>query len=206
MRVALCGPSGTGKTTLAKFISEEFNIPFIKGSASLIMDAKTRKDLNERFGYEPTGHQNVINESSKNPAFGIAFQKELLRCRTLILQQEKSFITDRSPVDNIAYFLTQCSHNATEIETRGFINNCRELARHLTHIINIKVTNPEGIEDNGSRVTNKYFQEMMDSVFQMVLNKIMMKSSEGLSHIKVFEIDFWDLQNRKESIKAFLNG
>lgn len=201
MRVALCGPSGTGKTTLAKYISEEFNLPFIQGSASLIMDEKTRKDLNERFNYEPTGHKDVINQSSKNPEFGIAFQEELLNSRINKLSPLQSFVTDRSSVDNIAYFLAQCSHNATEEQTAIHIVRATEFSNHITHFINIRVVNELGIEDNGSRVTNIYFQEMMGAVFQMVIHEKM-----NIPLYKILTLGIWDLQNRKESIKTFLNG
>ncbi|MCH7516049.1 MAG: hypothetical protein IIB08_02795 [Bacteroidetes bacterium] len=64
------------------------------------------------------------------------------------LEQRKNFVTDRSPVDNIAYYLTQCSHNATQIQTNAHIVKAMIFAQKLTHLINIRVVNEEDIENN----------------------------------------------------------
>lgn len=205
MRIALCGPSGTGKTTLAEYISKEyFNTPFIQGSASLIMSNKTREELKQRFGYEPLGHKNVVNMSSINPEFGMAFQEKLLDARLKRLVKEENFVTDRSPIDNIVYYLTQCSHNSTEERTRLHITKALVLAEHLTHIINIRFVNPDEIEDNGSRVTNKYFQGMVDSVFQTAIENYFIAKGSLFAEKRLLTLDMWDLTTRKKLIRNWL--
>lgn len=204
MRIALCGPSGVGKTTLAKFISRKFNIEYIEGSAASIMDDKTRGELKERFHYIPQGHKNVINLSSAHPNFGIVFQEKLLESRIEALVDKRSFVTDRSPVDNIAYYLTQCSHNATQQQTYDHIIKSILFANKFTHLINIKVVNQAGIEKNGSRITNMFFQEMMGSVFQYVLHTHI--TSTNCPNLKISEINFWDLEQRKDLITQLLNN
>ena len=202
MKIALCGPSGVGKTTLAKYIAEEFNIEYVPGSASLIMDDETRDELRQRFHYIPAGHKNVINFSSSNPSFGIAFQEKLLECRIKKLSNKENFVTDRSPVDNIVYYLTQCSHNATQEQTNSHIIKSILFAHRLTHLINIRVVNQEDIEDNNSRITNKFFQETMDAVFQYVLRTYICKRNHR--DLKILEINFWNLKKRKEFVKYLL--
>lgn len=205
-KIILCGPSGSGKTTLAKYISEIFDIPFIQGSASLIMKPEDQKELKDKYDYNPVGHKNVVNLSSSNPQFGIDFQNKLLNNRIEMFgNYPTGFVTDRSPLDSVSYYLNQCVHNTTEEETEEFINKAKglyELA--FTHLIYVRCVNPHEIEDNGSRIINKYFQKKVDAIFDYVLREYFLPKEGKLSNVNVLIINYWDLTQRKSDVVNFL--
>lgn len=200
MKIALSGPSGGGKTTLSKFISQSFDLPYLPGSAGLILKEEFKDRLRNYHNWEQSGHRNVINLSGKDPEFGYWFQKYLLESRSELYKGKDQFITDRSPLDNVSYFMQQTVHNCTEEETEKFITHAQELYQELTHLIRIKWVNEEEIEDNGSRIPNKYYQYYSDAVFEDCYNRYFKGSS-----IKVLTIDYWDLDTRFEEVSKFIN-
>ena len=118
-----------------------------------------------------------------------------------------NFVTDRSPLDNIAYYLTQNCAQSSEIEATQHIARSLKFVESFTHIINIRFVNEERqIEDNGSRIVNPYFQELMDNTFQLVIRNYFMKHKPaGLAYMPyLFEIGFWDLEARKKAVKEFI--
>ena len=198
MKVAFCGPSGGGKTTLAEFISEKFNIPYIRGSASHIMNDEDKQFLTG-LGYNFTGHKEVI-EKSGNIELIYNFENIVRQRRKELIINNPAFITDRSPVDNIVYFLLQASYGMGDFATASFIEECKGVMPELTHVIYIRSVNPNGIEDNKSRIVNREYQRMVDSVFSMVLNYYM-----ECINVRLLMIDYWDLDKRKEEVTKFLN-
>ena len=89
MRIGLCGSHRTGKTTLAEAVSKKTGIPFVRTSTSEVfrragLDPAASLDFNKRLWI-----QNETLEAAKGvwEAAG------------------KSFITDRTPVDMMAYTL-----------------------------------------------------------------------------------------------------
>jgi deoxyadenosine/deoxycytidine kinase len=216
-RVILCGPSGSGKTTLAKYIADVFKIPFIPGSASLIMTPEDQEELKNKYGYEPTGQKNVINLSGANPNFGYDFQEKLLHNRfEKLFNIVEGFVTDRSPVDNVTYFLNQVVHNVRDEDAEKFIQIATKYYEMtFTHLIYVKCVNPDKIENNGSRVDNKYFQKKVDAIFEHVLKEYFLpiyrtQNKETVcvraSNVKVLTIDYWDLTKRKAEVVQFLTN
>ena len=55
-RIFICGPSGTGKTTLGEWISQTYRIPFITTSS---------KPLWEKHGIK--SHLDLLNKGASNP-------------------------------------------------------------------------------------------------------------------------------------------
>ena len=208
MRIGICGHSGSGKTTIAKWLSEKTDIPFIASSASLMFTEEDRALLKSKYGYEPLGHSNVINMGHANPEFGKEFQFLLLRRRqqlyeryTLPTTLGDSFIVDRTPIDNLVYGMLEAGNNFTQAESKYFIESClKAFYENFTHLIFIPYCGQE-IEDNNSRVPNKYFQQMVDSLFKYYLNHWVYSSAEV---VPIYMVDTWDLGDRKEGITDFL--
>lgn len=198
LRFAFTGPSGSGKTTLAKFLEKETGVEFIPNSAGLIFSEEDKALLKEKYGYEGTGHKNVINLSNINPDFGWDFQMAILKARLSIIYSKTSFILDRSPIDNIVYMLLQTGHNQPENKIGEFIQLAKKATLCLTHVAHI---NPlEHVEDNNSRVPNLYYQQMVNSVFEHVISKY------GIyMNVKVLKVNYTDLTLRKEKLLEFLS-
>ncbi len=111
MKLAFSGPSGLGKTTLCKFVTETMDVPWISVSAGDLFTEGDKGGLEEKFGYKGQGYKAVINLSAINPEFGAAFQKTLLKRRAELIRTTPNFVIDRSPIDNVVYMLSQNGHN-----------------------------------------------------------------------------------------------
>lgn len=170
-KIALCGPSGSGKSTLARRIASEYDIPYTENSAGLLLPKEDQDFLIEKFGWAKNGHAGVIQLSHANPEFGWEFQSRLLLARKKFIMETPSFVIDRSPVDNMAYFLLQNAALSHHALTDSFMSTGMEVMREITHLIFIPTMISEDIEDNGSRIVNKHYQEMVTQVFIHVINK-----------------------------------
>lgn len=174
MIIALCGASGSGKTTLAHYLEKTENFNFTENSAGLIIPKEKQDELQQKYGWKKAGHKEVINLSNSNPEFGWEFQNAILDARTKLLEKYKNvdsfdrYLLDRSPIDNLTYFLLQCSHNQSDERVREFIEKCYQAIKMVDKVIFVRSV--LDIEENGSRVKNQYYQRMADSVFAHVID------------------------------------
>lgn len=198
MKVAFTGTSGAGKTTLVKYVAEKYGLPWISGSSG---DLKTQEDKDRFPEIQGKGHEHVIVQSALNPYLGWENQLQILQRRKEAIENNSSFVTDRSPVDNMVYMLMQCAYHK-EIDDHMvslFKQTCLEAWSKLTHVIYIKPCQPEGIENNNSRVTNLHYQQSIDAVF----NYWLMEFSTWPGPY-ILKLTRWDLENRKSDIDRFL--
>lgn len=211
LKIAFTGPSGTGKTTLAKYLSEKTGIPFLPSSAGFILSDESKRSLSDNHGYSGEGHKNVIQLSMANPNFALEFQTRLLDDRISFLSDKPAFIVDRCEVDNMVYFLMQSAiHNTDEVNHEFIKKAVGQLCKY-DRVIYIPSTNPreEGIENNGSRVSNWYYQKVVTAVFDKVaLSMIPQIAGEelGLTLPTLHVISWWDLEERKKFIESLLVG
>jgi len=202
MKIAFSGPSGLGKSTLCKYVSEEFQIPWLSTSAGDILSKKDKDKLKETYGYSGSGHKNVINLSSVSPSFGLDFQWAVLEARKEQINKNSNLVIDRCPIDNVAYMLAQNSHNGiSENLIESFIRKAQDTFMNLDVVFQIRYS-PDipFIEDNSSRVANRYFQQYMSDVFVGVYARYF----SNLVGPQVHVIDFWPLRDRKEFVKYAL--
>jgi len=203
MKIAFSGPSGLGKTTLANIVADRLEFPHPSTSAGDVFTEHDKFYMRRVFGYEGKGHQNVINMSAEQPKFGYYFQHRLLTLRAEQIAQPGPFVLDRCPIDNIVYMLTQVGHNLPEDVIRPMIEEAQEAYMALSHIIMIRYSNdiPQ-IEDNDSRVPNRYFQQYISDVFGGVYTRY-------FAHImgpRVITLDFWRLQDRISTVMEFVKS
>lgn len=202
MKIALAGPSGVGKTTICKFISTRYNLPYIENSAGKIIKQHEREIL-EKFGYRDAGHRHVINLSGRHPEFGKAFQDFVFMNRRKIIVETPKFIIDRSPVDNLVYYFTQTSHNCTDKETEQFIAKVVELIdEHLDYLVYIPVTDQPSVEDNGSRIPHLLFQKYISGVFDYVLTRYIYPQ---IYRTKILTLNSWWYEGRIQLLKHYLD-
>lgn len=208
-RICFTGPSGSGKSTLARFVGEQSHLQYFEGSAGLTLSEYDANYLKAAFGYIPSGHANVIRLSNDIPAFGRAFQQKVLNARInkflTITQEQGGFVTERSPLDNLAYYWTQCLHNSTDGEAKRFVEECvLGLRQTVSHLILVKTCNPEkeGIENNGSRIANLQYQKYISNVFSYLLEEYLIDAVGN--DVKIMTIDYWDLDKRKQDVLNFI--
>jgi ABC-type dipeptide/oligopeptide/nickel transport system ATPase component len=206
MKVACSGSSGSGKTTLVTYIAEQTGLKHISGSAGDIKQEGDKMMLDEMFRYPGGGHAGVIRYSALNPEYGVTNQKLLQLRRGEMIRTNDNFITDRSPADNLTYFVNQVGYHpmVTDAMTEQFANDCLSAWNELTHVVFVKAVQPEEVERNGSRIANRFYQKAVDAQFEYWIREFFMKKSVGGPEVLI--IDFWDLERRKQTVMDFLNA
>jgi len=201
IKVAFSGPSGLGKSTLCKYVQEEMSLEWLSTSAGDIFTGADVALLKDRFGYAQSGHKDVINLSAENPEFGWTFQRLIMNRRADQIFKNDKFVIDRCPIDNVSYMLSQISHQASEDNIKGFIQTAQMAYQELTHVIQIRHSpDVPFIEDNGSRVSNQYFQKYISDVFTGVFARYFANQPGP----RVITLDFWDLPERRRVVRDFL--
>ena len=182
-RIMFAGPSGYGKTTLAKWLSEQSGIPFESGSVSDLLP-KTKE----------ISHKDMLARDSKE-LYTEDFQ--ILNLRNKLFSEKESFISDRSYLDSAAYFLYKQSDKQPACELEHFFGLCSMLITQqceclvflnfLPELINDWVT-----EDNHKRITSNYFQVEISSIMMTSLH-ILGYNKNGYKPFMVKASNIWDL-------------
>src|SRR6478735_8320925 len=205
MKVAFSGSSGSGKTTLVTFVAEALGLQHISGSAGDVKQEGDKMIIDEFFKYPGGGHHGVIAYSALNPTYGIMNQKMLQMRRQQIIETNDQFVTDRSPADNMTYFISQVGYHpeVSDAMAEEFFKNCVQAWEGLTHVIYVKAVQPKntGVEFNGSRIANAWYQKSVDVQFEYWIDRL---NQASLSGPEVMIIDYWDLDMRKEKVLEFL--
>lgn len=188
LRIALAGPSGVGKTTLAKIISKEFDLPFISGST---------KHLWEYHGIK--NHRDLFSRSALDPAWGNMYQFEALGFRRNIVANNHRFVTDRSPLDNLSYYLSETVAYVSELETKEYIGRCADVMSQFDLIIQIPFTDETVLENDGNRIVNRYYQRASNGMFS-VAAQLMAEVLPPKGSLRVITLTEWDLQKRKDKV------
>lgn len=160
--ILLAGPSGVGKTTVAKFLSEELGIKFISGSVSDLLPQT--KEMT---------HAEMLARDSKDL---YTEDYQILNLRNKIFsKEEEPFVSDRSFLDSAAYFLYKQADKIPACEVEQFINLAKMATlQSIDYLVFIDYTldmfNNWIIEDNSKRVISKFFQMEISRIMYMVLD------------------------------------
>lgn len=188
-RIALIGASGVGKTTLAKRISSAFQLYYINTSSSILW---------EQFGF--SSHEDVHVSAFENPKKLWDLQEKIIDLRTAHFQFKSSFVTDRSPIDQCAYFLNYFQLS-NPIDKFSFINRLSNQCRYIDAFIYIKFVNEQIDPGNGKRIVDPLYQLQVDALMNMVIEKDLLNISDKPMLI----LDKWDLDYRIEKVFNFLS-
>ena len=154
------GPSGIGKTTLAKAVAEKYDIPFISGSMSDLLPAT--KDIS---------HNEILSLGSE-AMYKSDFQ--LLNLRNKLFKDKENFVTDRSYADLAAYFWYKQSRSIPECEMEHFFCQCQYLMESQCDLaiflpLNLGNYHEWQMEDNKKRIMNRFFQVQISSLMSELL-------------------------------------
>lgn len=196
-RIMICGPSGTGKTTMAKFIAEEFGLDYISSSAG---------DIWPKYGFK--NHIDSIRKIKDNPTMGFAYQYEVLTRREMVIDEWKKhhciyegYVMDRSFVDMYAYACMELGGLVDDRFLDIIYDDCKKGMQGVTNLLFIPFTNDTILEDNGRRVISKHFQSIINGVMDYILF-----STDMCDGIKVYRLSEWDLEKREEIVKKWVEG
>ncbi len=146
-KIAIIGSQSSGKTTLAEKLSEKLNI-------QLIREIARKYDRNE-----------LLNISSERY---MTIQKELLEQQIMAENQYKEFISDRSSLDNLSYWLNNCANRTNSHDNNQYIKRAMDNAKNYSHVL---LLIPEFYpKDDGFRSTDIVYQMRIDAIIQTILH------------------------------------
>lgn len=146
-KIAIIGSQGSGKSTIAKRLSKKLNIPLITEIARKYDRNELLKTTSERY--------KII-------------QKELLEQQIKIESQYKEFISDRSTLDNLSYWINNCANRASPHENNQYINNAIANSKNYSHLF---LLIPEFYpQDDEFRSTDIIYQMRIDAIIQSTLH------------------------------------
>lgn len=208
-RIMLSGPSGIGKTTVAKRISEMNNIPFISGSMSDLLPST--KEIS---------HEEILEKSKQELALE---DNQLVNLRHKLFSKHDNFISDRSFLDSATYFTLKQNKTLPECEIESFLDLCKMcLVTDCEYLILLGISRAVfkdiQIENNHKRITNKYFQYQISIMMEGILNLMGFNMTHifpllNIGHInypevgevKVMILNDYDLESRLSWINHFIN-
>lgn len=187
-RIAIVGASSVGKTTLAKHLSNTFKLYYVDSSSSVLW---------EQFGFY--SHEDVHVSAYENPKKLWDLQEKIYELRMAHYQFKSSFITDRSPIDQCAYFLNYFQLS-NPLDKFSFINKLSHQCKYIDAFIYIKFVNEQIDPGNGKRIVDPLYQLQIDALMNMVIEKDLLK----VSNKPIIILDKWDLDYRLEKVINFL--
>lgn len=179
-RIQFAGPSGVGKTTLAKYLEGVGDYPFISGSVS---------DLLPSTKNEP--HKDMLAHN-KEELYKQDFQ--ILTLRRKLFARAEVYVSDRSFLDSAAYFLYKQSDTIPQCELENFLDLCKTcLCQTCDQLIVLNFTTylvkHWVMEDNNKRILNKYFQAQISAIMLMILDNwgVKLNPSIGSLNMGIFK-------------------
>jgi hypothetical protein len=150
MSIGLCGAHRTGKTTLAEALAAQTKKPFVKTSTS-----------------------EVFRQHGLDPAQALDFKKRLEIQKQILISyietwsaQPQSFITDRTPVDLMAYTLADIQGN-TEVdfpELERYLERCFEATNKYFDVLIVLQPGIELIAAEGKAALSRAYIEHLNSL------------------------------------------
>lgn len=143
-KIAIIGSQSTGKTTLGKQLSKKLNIPLIT-------------EIARKWNIEKATQTELIY-----------IQKELLKLQIHEENHNGQFISDRSTVDNLAYWLHNVSPIVDKEENELYVKTALWNVKNYSHIF---LLTPEFYPINdGFRSTDIVYQMRIDATIQTILH------------------------------------
>lgn len=217
MKICFAGASGTGKSTLAQYISNEYGLPFLSGSYTDLVPGEKGKT-----------HQDILKDTDPKSIHRKEWQ--LLNLRVKAWKEQVKFVTDRSLLDSATYGALKLAKDLPKCEIEDFIIACFQLqAKFTTHLIYLPYQMCHyfhwDFEDNGKRITNPWFQLQVGNLMDDAL-EYWCRNSQGevVKHpynwfgeakvfklvingneLKVLKLNTLDLNQRQQIINQFLS-
>lgn len=183
MKIAFTGAGGTGKTTMAKYLSQKWDIPYVGSVSRLVM---------QEMGIESEAAQNNMSDADL-----LVLQQAIAKKRIESLAAHESYVTDRCALDNYIYALRRCGGAMTEAHRKVWEEGAvKDLYAH-----DLVFYTPVGLfptEHDGTRVTEIAHQYLMDTAMYGFLCKH--GFDKMASHLYVLAMP--ELERRKRYVDA----
>ena len=192
IRLAFCGASGTGKTTLARWVEKEFGLPFNPvGSRSV---AKS-------MGFDNPYDVDIPTEDHPDGRRA-EFQRRLVVDKRAWEDDHESFVVDRTTVDNLVYTIF---HKVSSIDVTLMNLIVAGMGRY-THIVFCPVHVFCNLGDDPNRVggsdenADMTYHHLFDLTIKAMLDRL---KSSGT---KVTSLYSGDLEERQDWVGRHIRG
>lgn len=166
-RIAFCGASGTGKSTLASYLAKHLSIP---------TNPVGSRSVSQAMGFASPYDVDKAGRRAE-------FQRRLVTEKMAWEADHESFVVDRTTMDNIAYTIL---HDVTSIDKELLLVAAEGLRRY-THIIYCPVEafcDPSG---DPARVQNPTYHVLYDVVLRALIDKYRSTIPLGTLHVEGLE-------------------
>jgi hypothetical protein len=187
IRLAFTGASGTGKTTLARWVSEQFDLP---------LNPVGSRSVAKAMGFD--NPYDVDAAGQRGP-----FQRRLVEDKRAWEDTHESFVTDRTTLDNLAY---TALHDVYAID-QGLVGKVREGLRRYTHIVFCPFDVFHSMGGDPHRVGGGVY-EAPDStyheLYELVLKALL--DQHRPSEVPMTRVLRSDLEGRQAWVGRFIRG
>lgn len=146
LRIAFAGASGTGKSTLAAFVSEHYGLP---------MNPVGARSVSRAMGFDSPYDVDKVGRRSE-------FQRRLVEEKVDWESARDSFVTDRTTLDNLAYTML---HDVHSIDA-PLLDRTIEGLRRYTHVFFCPVSSFCDVADDPSRVRDAIYHQLYDATIR----------------------------------------
>lgn len=185
MRIAFCGASGTGKTTLARYLSERFELPLNPiGSRSTAkalgfespydvdradLDSYqaclfSMDDMGEERDYEVAANEAIDSYIDGETCRGL-FQRKLQLDKVAWELEHESFVTDRSTVDDFVY----CALHNYAAMNQEYVDCARRHLQLYDLIFFTPTRSFHDLGDDANRLTNAVYHQVFEQLAEGLL-------------------------------------
>lgn len=177
LRISFCGPSGTGKTTLAEWVASEYGLSLNPVGARSVAAA---------MGY--TSPYDVDKDGKR-----AEFQRRLIAEKVRWEADHEDFVTDRTPLDNLTYAIM---HDVRAIDAELLALGAKGCRRY-THVIQCPMRSFHRSGDDPARVHDPTYHELFEMVLEGMLRR-------HVREIRRYELDCTQLETRREEVRMYL--
>jgi nicotinamide riboside kinase len=188
-QICIIGPSGTGKTSIAEYISSRYMIEYITGSS---------RELSKQFNIN--SHQDIIRFCANQPDSALSMYMQIYNHRSDILEDSGLHVTDRGIIDLMVYFTLQLAPFLTITEVDQFMKLCKEELNYDDIIfIFTPYTFKHGIDDDGGRrIVNQEYQAALSNTFDIFIKRY-------LPNANIITLYDWNWDSRVKKIDSIFN-
>ncbi len=149
LRIGICGAHRTGKTTLARNVAIQLKLHFVQTTTSTVF---------QQHGLDPAISMDFNTR--------LWIQNKIIQAAETVWQQQTHFITDRTPIDFIAYTLADIQ-GQTDVafeKLENYINQCFTLSNDtFQHLFILQPAIPL-IHEAGKAALNKAYLEHLNTM------------------------------------------
>lgn len=156
-KIGFVGCAGTGKSTLAKAISERLDLTFLRS-----------KDITRPILQSGNYDYGSGLQIERFLASGER-QNEILKGTISSYKKNDQFVTDRTVIDLAAYAIKEL-HESDQKSLKNIISICQSYFCFYTHLVFCPWRDVP-IEDNQKRTLDQWYQFIIDSISKNIINQ-----------------------------------